>query len=218
MLLMASFGSALGRYREEWVALALIQGGATAGLCFVIGCLGFRLRSAECAGTARDEATGNRALQFSIAQMLFWMAALVPVMLLAPNLDLGFLWYLSLSDLAALALVAFALGVVSLAAAWAALGREFAAARIAALVIVPSWVAFLAKVAMDPRALPGNLIARHLGTMGWGWAVWTPLAAWFLAGLLLMFRASGYRLVRVGQGREADAVEEETSSACGHMP
>ena len=55
----------------------------------------------------------------------------------------------------------------------------------------------LLKLTADPRVLTRSLIYVRLAALGWGWTDWTPLAAWFLAGLLLMFRASGYRLVRV---------------------
>jgi hypothetical protein len=152
--------------------------------------------------------------------MLLWTLALVPILLLAQGLDLGFVDRVTPWDWFGLLSVALGLGVVSLIAIWATLGRGSTAIRFstlavvpALLAIVPAWVGTLLTSPLGARPLRWDYITGELAELGWGWVVWTLLATWFLAGLLLMFRASGYRLEWAGRGRGVDAVEEETSSA-----
>jgi hypothetical protein len=57
-----------------------------------------------------------------------------------------------------------------------------------------------------------DYITYELAEIGWGWVAWTLLAAWFLAGLLLMFRASGYRLVRPARRSGTGPAAEGISS------
>jgi hypothetical protein len=206
-LLVTSFGFALGRRSEVWVLLALVQGATTVGLCVLVWCLGFRLRLLEGPGAPAREPAGKKLLQFSIGHMLMWTVALVPIILLAQGLDLWFLQFLTVSDWLELVLIAVGLGLVSLIAIWAALGGGPTAIRIGTLALAPALLAILpASVAFIGGAsrLGGPYsVMDELAAVGWGWIAWTFLAAWFLAGLLLMFRASGYRLVH----REMDPIE-----------
>ena len=215
-LLVMSFGFALNRGSEVWVLLATIQGATTVGLCTLVRSLGFRMRLLDGPTAPGREPTGSKVLQFSIGHMLVWMAALVPIILLAQGLDLWFLQFLSLWDWLGLVWIALGLGMVSLIAIWAALGRGPTAIRIGMLALVPALIAIMpASIAFFSRVsrLVASRSVMNVAEIGWGWMVWTLLAAWFLAGLLLMFRASGYRLVRAarrsGTGPAAEGIASD---------
>jgi hypothetical protein len=214
-ILVASFGFALAGRNDAWVALAVIQGGATVGLCVPLWLLGFRLRSGERLGSSGDELSGKPVFQFSLRHMLLWMAALVPILLLGQALDLWFVLNVPLWDWLGLASIALGLGFASLIAIWAALGSGWTAIRVGSLAMMPAVVGGVLKVTIRPRAFLWRDISREFDKIGWGWVAWTFLAAWFLAGLLLMFRASGYRLVRTpcrrGTGPAADDVSSDST-------
>ncbi len=211
-LLMISFGFALRGRNHEWVLLAIIQGVATLGLCVLLWFLGFRLRLPEGPGAPGGGQAGNQVFQFSIGHMLLWMAALVPVLLLAQGLDLWFLRHVFLRDWLGIVWIALGLGVVSLIALWAALGGRPAAIRIGTLALVPALVGAFLKLTILPLPSRGTPFKAQLVEIGWGWVAWTLLAAWFLAGLLLMFRAAGYRFVWSGSGSRTRPAAEAVSS------
>jgi hypothetical protein len=221
-MLVTSFGFALKGRSDVWVLLAVIQSATTVGLCVLVWCLGFRMTLPDGPGAPGREPAGNKLFQFSIGHMLVWMAALVPILLLAQEIELWFLVHLSLWDWLGLVLIALALGVVSLIAVWAALGGGPAAIRIGTLVLVPALVAIVpALVGVLFKAIPRPppawfRMTDELAEVGWGWLAWTLLAAWFLAGLLLMFRASGYRLVRTPRARGTGPAAENVSSDGNH--
>ena len=216
-MLVTSFGFALENRGGVWALLAVMQGLATVGLCILLWCFGLRMRLPGDV-VRGDEPAGNKVFQFSIGHMLLWTLALVPILLLAQGLDLGFVYRVSLWEWLGLLLVALGLGVVSLIAIWAALGRGWAAIRISTLAVVPALLAFvpalvglLVTFMFESRGLGRwDYITYELAEIVWGWVAWTLLVAWFLAGLLLMFRASGYRLVRAprpsGTGPAAEGI------------
>jgi hypothetical protein len=89
------------------------------------------------------------------------------------------------------------LAMVSLLAVWAAVGAEGAALRLPLLlVLAPCLGAILGVMAvlgwwdrLGLRYFTGPERVMY-------WTIWTTLAGYFLAGMLLVFRAQGCRLTR----------------------
>ena len=204
-MLVTSLGFAFEDASGVWGLLAMIQALATVGLCFLLWSLGFRMTSSEGPVARGDKPAANRVFQFSIGHMLLWTLALVPILLLAQGLNLRYVHRITFWGWLGLLLIALGMGVVSLIAVRAALGRGSAALSISMFVVVPALlgivlalVGSLVTFMFESGAISRwDYITRDLAEIGWGWVAWTLLAAWFLAGLLLMFRASGYRLERV---------------------
>jgi hypothetical protein len=196
-------GDSFHVWGDVWTLLLLVQTAVFAGLCLLLCLGGLSLKRVEEAGVPGERFGGTGGFQFSIRHMLFWMVAAVPILVLAQRLDLWFVKDVAVQVWLGVILIALALGVVSLVATWAALGRGPAVVWLGALALVPPAVG-LVLVAIPvgtPVVLGGAryFVTNQLGELRWWWVAWTILAAWFLAGLLLVFRAGGYRLARRGR-------------------
>lgn len=225
VLVGVHFTVSMDRGYEVWALLLLIQCAAFAGLCVVAWCLGFQIESVTQTTETNDDSPGPRGCQFSIRHMLFWATAMVPLMLLIQALDFWFLEFLNTAFLLPLAMAGVLLSVVSLVATWAALGKTHAAIRISVLGLFPPMAGVVLAIAMLTL---GNMTLGNMGrttSMSWPyylmnglvqirswWIAWTVLSAWFLAGLLLMFRAGGYRLVRRRNRTPSGSVTPENGS------
>jgi len=198
-LMLILLGLGLGRWSDLWVLLLLIQSLAIAFLCVLARLAGLRLARLDRGGTAQRPSTEYRGCQFSIGHMLFWALAAVPVLVLGPQLKVSDLQFVDLRSWCGLLWIGLCLSVVSLVAVRTVLGEKRPLAWLAALAVVPPVVGVLLRVTI-PRSAPGTRwqyrILDELAEVEWWWVAWTLLAGWFLAGLLLMFRAGGYRLVR----------------------
>jgi hypothetical protein len=118
-----------------------------------------------------------------------------PVLVVAKGVD----WlFLDSQGLFRTVLIGLALAIVSAVATWSALGSGKGVYRLLILVFVPPIVgAGIAQVASTWSTAwsSANYLFWQLKELSWTWSVWTALAAWFLATLLLVFRSAGYRLM-----------------------
>ncbi len=186
---------------DVWVLILLIQTLVLVGLCVVLRLWGFRMELAAREAHPHGESQPAKVFQFSIQHMLFWAAALVPLLVLAPKMDL---WILGLADLSIwvrLLYVGVCLSIVPVLVIWAVLGRGRPVACIPLLAGMPLATGSLLAVTVTEeswmvRTWGLSWWLSDLVEIRWWWIAWSVLAACFLAGLLLVFRAGGYRLVR----------------------
>jgi hypothetical protein len=87
---------------------------------------------------------------------------------------------------------------VSLAAIWLALGEGRSMDRLLLYTLVAiaagSGLCWLDETIVYRSVTP--IVSYKLTNTGWWWVAWTSLAGSFLTGMLLVLRATGYRLIR----------------------
>lgn len=192
---------------EAWGLVLLLQSVVAAGVCVFLRRRGFHLEPVEPTGQTPCAAPGGRSLQFGIAHMLVWTAALVPVLVFVRGLDLVLVPDLGWQVVLRIVSLGGCLAVVSLVAVWVALGKGSLPARLVVLAAGPPVVGTVlcAMTSTWQATLRGRLSGafREIDYLGWWWVAWTCLAACFLAGLLLVFRESGYRLIRRLPGEQS---------------
>ncbi len=173
-----------------WLSVVFVQTLGVLGLAGLLRAFGYRIEPV--ADAVPSVVVGP--LQFSIMHMLIWTTVAAVIVMVtkqiamsSPNLD----WLQTFIDGVVLALVA-------LAAIWLALGSGRAwLTALVAFSLAAAAGATLWYVGEQFLAL--RVSARRFYWMpqaGWWWMGWTLLAEPFLAGLLLMFRATGHRLAR----------------------
>jgi hypothetical protein len=183
-----------------WLGVVFVQTLGVLGLAGLLRAFGYRIAPfADVAPSA-----GGGPLQFSIKHMLIWTTVSAVIVMVtkqialsSPHLD----WLQTFIDGVVLALVA-------LSAMWLALGsgRAWLTALVALSLAGAAGIA-LWYVGEQFIALRNS--ARRFYWMphaGWWWMGWTLLANPFLAGLLLVFRTTGHRLVRRRRTSQPDAV------------
>jgi hypothetical protein len=188
-----------GWHSDPWRIIVFVQAVGTCVLAAALQVGGHRIEPAE-----RRESPGKPGpIQFSIRHLLIattGVAIIVPIvqeMLRASSQLLGWRqWLHALSD-------GVVLAVVSLAAMWAALGVGRWWIKIMTFAILAlaagASLCWLEKTVLYP--VPWSPTWKEsLTYAGWWWVAWTSLAGSFLAGMLLVLRATGYRLVRRQRG------------------
>jgi hypothetical protein len=184
-----------GWHSDPWRIIVFVQ---TIGTCVLAAALqvsGHRIEPAECG----DSPGRPGPIQFSIRHLLIAttaVAIIVPIvkeMLHASSQSLGGRQWLHASA------DGVVLAVVSLAAMWAALGVGRWWIKIMAFAMLAlsagASLYWLEKTVLYPVPWSPTWKAS-LTYAGWWWVAWTSLAGSFLAGMLLVLRATGYRLVR----------------------
>jgi hypothetical protein len=167
----------------------------TAALCLICGVLrsqgyAVRLRSESPTEAAAGDTATARFLQFSIRDVLFWMAALAVIFGIAQRSG-------------SLTLTAGVLaGIVLVTALWAALGEGSAWLRWPVLAAVTA-VAGIVFAVCEYYDRVSNaswsdvwVDATYFFTYHWVPLVWPPLVGSLLFASLLIFRTQGYRLSR----------------------
>jgi hypothetical protein len=203
--------------RELWPAVLVTQSGAALILCLALAASGYRMKTVdEDANPCNGANPGPRhhRLQFSLKNLMIWITALGPVILVLRALNLWMTERYGLGQWIEIIILGLCLAMVSLLAVWAAAGAEGAALRIPLLlVLAPVLGAILGAMAVwgwwDRMGLnyfsgPERVIY---------WTIWTTLAGYFLAGMLLIFRAQGCRLERVARRSPFTATPSPASSA-----
>lgn len=196
----------IGQRFELWAVILAMQGVMMLLLCSTLSSVGYRLVPlvTEPENAADWEDAGFR---FSIRHLVFWMTIVCPVLVLAKGLD----WlFLDRYELFRTAVLGMSMAVVSWTAMWSALGHGRQLLRFLSLLFAPpivgAWLTwFTSRWIVTWGATPAAWLFRPLKEMGLGWGVWTVLAAWFLASLLLVFRSAGYRLLRTQNHPDAAA-------------
>jgi len=198
----AGFGSAY----SEWFLILLVQGPVVVALGLLLRFAGYRMARLPQPGASGSDAEGLGPFQFGIGHMLFWTTLAVPVVLLAKSLSaMGWGWFGRPEALPVVTL-GVAQGVVSLVATWSALGKGRARLRLLVLALAAPAVGtalygWALRVSLSATSSPrtagfptfAHSLVAHVGPT---WIGFTALAGGFLAGMLLFFRADGYRLIR----------------------
>ncbi|HEX5443482.1 MAG TPA: hypothetical protein VFW87_06625 [Pirellulales bacterium] len=182
-----------GYWDDPWTVIVMVQvGGVTAALA-LLRAAGYRIEPSH---GADAEAPGG-PVQFSLRHLLIAttvVAVVIPIMqhlLRSSQWLTGVQWLHAASDGLLLALVSFA-------ALWAALGQArslikallflaLALAAGAALWWLETSIGYKGRWSFRPEPLTDA---------GRWWFAWTLLTGSFLAGSLLVLRATGHRLVR----------------------
>jgi hypothetical protein len=208
----AAIASALGYFcvllaslvylEEMWMVALLVQSIVVVTLSGFLRVRGFRMERYPQRDQSPDAAQGVSYLQFSIADMLVWTAAAVPVLLLARHVDWLYFLHVGWYALPIVAMLGIGFAAVTLAGMWAALGQGSLVVRLAVFgMAAPAVGALLAWTTAPQRPIGyGSLLDSSFFAMieesGYTWIVWTSLAGGFLAATLMIFRARGYRLLR----------------------
>jgi hypothetical protein len=179
-----------------WLTVALIQTLAIGAVATLLHLRGYHI---EVADVEHRESETRAAVQFSVQHMLVWTtcaAVLVTVcqaLVQQASQDKGWQEWLQI------AIYGIVLAIVELGALWTALGSGRSWLRISLATALAIGAGFLL------RYLEAEFQARRMGrgyshywleTVGSSWLAWPWLAGALLAGLLLVLRATGYRLVR----------------------
>ena len=208
--------------RSSWGTVLACQAIVTLLLCGALRWRRFQLRYVESPSGKRfaENETPNddvrERVQFSIFHLLIWTSALAPIFAVARLVD----WtdIAIFENIAEYAMYAVPFSLTSLVAIWAGLGgsvtssKERGRFRVFAGVLVRSMVTLLFTV------LAGSLIAYAtkqqwvngylLRMYFWNkyeeymfWIPWCVLAGFFYMAILLVFRSTGQRLVRVRRSK-----------------
>ena len=189
--------------------MLFFQSAAVMAVSIGLRLLGFRLLKTNVqsdASTVGDTAIGEH--QFSIRDIFVWTLAASPVLVVLRGLDMYAVNYLRWQNVFDYGTIALALAVVSLAAIWSALGEGWIGVRMVVLVAVSVAVGLLLRWMMQATSAASvSSSGRLFATVQSARPVVDRLdhaVRRFLAATLLIFRASGYRLLRplVGKPQE----------------
>jgi hypothetical protein len=202
LLVNESYFAPWWRYSLElWPVVLLAQSAAALALCLALAWAGYRMKTPdENANPYEDlgERKQDRRLQFSLKNLMIWITALGPVILVFRGLNVWMTARYGIGQWIEIIILALCLASVSLLAVWAAAGAEGALLRIPLLLLLSPTIGAL----LGGLALRGwwDRMGGFTYMTGWEevfyWIVWTTLAGYFLAGMLLVFRAQGCRLQR----------------------
>lgn len=173
----------------SWLAVALIQALGVVGMCGLLRSFGYRIDRME----EDPVCLQGGALQFSISHMLIWTASAAVIVSIAKQVVIysagGHGW----REWTQLAIDGTVLAIVALSAMWMVLGAGRVWLKVLiGLAIAASAGAFLWY--LDWKLMSPGIV--WLPRAGLWWIGWSLLAEPFLAGLLLVFQTTGYRLLR----------------------
>lgn len=181
------------RWGDAWSIIVAVQIAATSALAALLRVAGYRIECEEQTGETRGP------VQFSIRHLLIAttvVAVLVPVVqgLLrssSPWMGAGQWLHASVDGVV--------LALVSLAALWTALGTGRWPIKLLVFVLLAvaaggglHWLEATARY----RYSFSPYMSQPLTEAGWRWTPWALLTGAFLAGMLLVLRATGFRLAR----------------------
>jgi hypothetical protein len=173
-------------YAEPWLSALNVQVFALLALSTTLRLAGYELRHVD---DSESVFPGARQ-QFTIAHLFIWttvIAALLGLFRLVgpPMLRIRGEWLPPL-------MLGGCFAIAGLAAFCATLGKGHWSVRLAAFVCIGLGVGWAAHWIAEFAGRPRN---ARLGSQ---WMLWTCLAQSFLAALLLLWNATGYRLMRTG--------------------
>jgi hypothetical protein len=180
---------------DPWRSIVLIQAAGTCILAMWLFVSGHRIELAD----SRASTGGAGPIQFSIRHLLLattFVAVMVPTLQGMARAAAKTMnerqWLHTTAD-------GVLLAVVSLAAIWAALGMGHLWIKVLAFaslaVVAGATLYWLERTVLYPARWSPNWTQPLTGA-GWWWVAWTSLEGSLLAGMLLVLRANGYRLVR----------------------
>jgi hypothetical protein len=173
----------------QWLAITLVQAVGVAGMCGLLRAIGYRMDHVD----NNAAYPHGSALQFSIGHMLVWTLAAALIVSVAKQVAIYSSGGYGLREWLLLAIAGTTLAIVALAAMWMVLGAGRGVLKLViALSIATSAGAFLWYA---DRHFVSRAGVFWLPEVGPWWLGWSLLAEPFLAGLLLVFYTTGYRLV-----------------------
>ncbi len=193
LALVTSFAASFSGGSDLWFAILCWQSLATAILCGILWFFGFRVRRLR-----RDQPT-DRRLQFSMRHLFAWTTTVACVVGVVRLIDVASFLLLGSDSLLACIGLGGCFAIVSMVAVWSALGAERLLIRLIGLTVSMPVIA-LSIGAVGLSRIPAWISeSLFLGSVYNPvlWFTWTCLATFFLAGLLAIFRTSGYRLLRI---------------------
>jgi len=193
LALVTSFAASFGGGSDLWFAILCWQSLATTILCGVLWFFGFRVRRLR-----RDQPT-DRRLQFSMRHLFAWTTTVACVVGVVRLIDVSSFLLLGSDSLLASVGLGGCFSIVSMVAVWSALGADKLLIRLIGLAVSAPVIA-LSIGAVGLSSVPAWISeSLFLGSVYNPvlWFTWTCLATCFLAGLLAIFRTSGYRLLRI---------------------
>lgn len=182
-----------GPWNDAWTIIVAVQVGSVAAAVALLRAAGYRIES--CRGDTAGAAGGP--VQFSLRHLLIATTVVAVVIPLMQQTLRSSQWLSSLQWLHAAA-DGLLLGLVSITALWMALGKGrrmikailfvmLATAAAGALWWLETSIAYKVRWSLRPEPLTDA---------GRWWFAWTLLTGSFLAGSLLVLRATEHRLVR----------------------
>ena len=195
---------------DGWSVIFLFQSAVALATSAMGWFLGYRIRRTD-QDTDIEICENRQSVQFSLRDIMIWMLALGPAMLILKSLTWFHMLQLQWSEFGATTHVACAFTVSTIATLYATLGKLRSRGSVPILLFRCGTVFFLPLFVGLCLWLGFAMRARQLGTwVGFGegfteilmwtgnaWPMWTVLASLFLSALLLCFRADGQRLIRI---------------------
>jgi hypothetical protein len=197
LAMLISIGSILGN--GQWASVIFFQTVATFTVAVVLRW--FRFRIARPQEPSDGDHDGSH-LQFSIRHLFYWTTA--AAIIVGIGRLIGWRMMVYAAGFTSITVLTPTFTTISMLAVWAALGRERWFVRLPVILVALPVTGVLLNLFEQPRARGGaNLIYPYDLTWGPGywrvfgfWMVWACLAGFFLAGLVIVFRAAGNRLQR----------------------
>ena len=196
-------------WHEVWSTVLILQTLVTFPLFLSLLLTGYRIRPQNHTAARRQDDAAQHGFSFSIKHMLFWMLAAVPILSVGQHLSPIGHELFDMSTWLRLLYVATCLSIVPLLVVVTVFSQKNTLWLPPLTTIVATamggllWATVTVKWAPAPmvrRSWQEWLLADLTGIGNW-WIVWALLSAAFLAGLLLLFRAAGYRLEHRRQPR-----------------
>jgi len=213
VLTIQAFSLHTGKY---WACILLGQSAATIVMCVVLRC--FRVRVDKIPLATPNEWGVQRVptRQFTLTHMFLWTTATAIILKLLPLVNVPVDRLIESVGLVSTVTLGSGLATISLVAMWSALGNGPILLRLAMPIISAAGVGtaslyicsvirdrvLAAPIPVTATAASASAFWQYSPTMYWvvkigdAWIVWCMLSSCFLAAFLIVFRASGYRLVR----------------------
>jgi hypothetical protein len=189
------FSVTKGHWHDPWIIIVSVQTGGATSLAAILRVAGYRI---EPEGTTSNETIGG-PVQFSIRHLLIATTAVAIVVPVVQGLLRTSSRWMGAAQWLHASADGVVLALVSLTALWAALGSGRCWLKtlvFVLLAVIAGGGLFWLEVTARYHQGPYSFRPEPLTYAGWRWIAWTLLTGSFLAGMLLVLRASGYRLIR----------------------
>ncbi len=192
---------------DLWSMILLVQSAAALVACLAMNVAGYRIVTPNEDASPYDNLVSpgerRRQFQFSLKHLMIWMTAIGPAILILRALNVWMTTRYGLGQWIEILMLGLFLAALSLLAMWAAAGPEDASLRVSLfLTLAPVMGAVLGTLAVFGWWDRLWFLTQESGpTRVLYWSVWTTLAGYFFAGMMLIFRAEGRRLERLSSRR-----------------
>lgn len=185
------------QWGDVWAIIVAVQMTGTVALVAVLRAAGYRIqKQSQTVATA----VGG-PLQFSIRHLLIATTVVAVIVPIVQGLQKTASPWMGGSQWLQAAVDGLVLALISLTALWMALGRGRWLLKVGVFallaILAGAGLYWLEEAALyRQRNWPARMAAQPLTDAEWRWVAWTLLTGSFLAAMLLVLQATGYRLVR----------------------